>query len=448
MASSSGWSSDLCGGADTIVARATPGGRGALAVIRVSGPETSALALKVCPGLDLNSAWRAHLVTVHDTIGAPLEQAVAVPFLAPRSYTGEDMLEVTVHGAPHLVEAVIDAFVSAGGRRAEPGEFTRRAVANGKLDLVQAEAVGDLIAADTAWQLRLAREQLSGKLSVQFGDLRSDLVGLLAILEASLDFEAQGVVVAREEVVVERDRCLSKLDDLLATAGAGELIRDGARVAILGPPNAGKSTLFNHLCGSEKAIVSPHPGTTRDLLEAELDLGGVRVVIQDTAGLRAGGDAVEAEGRRRALGAAASASAVVLLWAADAPEGSSAPEIPSDLPILRVRSKADLAAGRAPEDGWLPVSCRTGEGVARLLGELTELFGQEVAEFGGEVAIAARHRTALEEARTELVGCDLEHPEVAVEAARWALLRVSEMMGEVPSEEVLDEVFSTFCIGK
>ena len=448
MASSSGWSSDLCGGADTIVARATPGGRGALAVIRVSGPETSALALRVCPGLDLGSAWSARLVTVHDAAGVPLEQAIAVPFLAPRSYTGEDMLEVTVHGAPHLVEAVIEAFVSAGGRRAEPGEFTRRAVANGKLDLVQAEAVGDLIAADTAWQLRLAREQLSGKLSARFVELRSELVGLLAILEASLDFEAQGAVVTEEEVGVQRDRCLSKLDDLLATAGAGELIRDGARVAILGPPNAGKSTLFNHLCGSERAIVSPHPGTTRDLLEAELDLDGVRVVIQDTAGLRTGGDAVEAEGRRRALGAAASAAVVVLLWAADTPEGSSAPKVPSDLPVLRVRSKADLAAGRAPEDGWLPVSCRTGEGVARLIGDLTELVGREVADFGGEVAIAARHRRALEEARAELVGCDPGPPEVAVEAVRWALHRVREMMGEVPSEEVLDEVFSAFCIGK
>lgn len=358
------------------------------------------------------------------------------------------MLEVTVHGAPHLVEAVIAAFVSAGGRPAEPGEFTRRAVANGKLDLIQAEAVGDLIAADTAWQLRLAREQLSGKLSKHFIELRSDLVGLLAVLEASLDFEAQGAEVTEEEVVMQRDRCLSRLDGLLATAGAGERIRDGARVAILGPPNAGKSTLFNHLCGSERAIVSPHPGTTRDLLEAELDLDGVRVLIQDTAGLRVAGDDVEAEGRRRALGAAASAAVVVLLWAADAPEGSPAPEASAGAPLLRVRSKADLAAGRERVDGWLPVSCRTGVGLAGFLGELKELVCGEVADLGGEVAIAARHRRALEEARAELVACDPTRPEEAVEAARSAQHKVSEMMGKIPSEEVLDEVFSTFCIGK
>lgn len=417
-------------------------------MIRVSGPKTAALALKVCPGLDFNSAWRACLVTVHDAAGAPLERAVAVPFSAPRSYTGEDMLEVTVHGAPYLVGAVIEALVSAGGRRAEPGEFTRRAVANGKLDLIQAEAVGDLIAADTAWQLRLAREQLSGKLSERFVELRSDLVGLLALLEASLDFEAQGAEVTDEEVVIQRDRCLSTLDGLLATAGAGELVRDGARVAILGPPNAGKSTLFNRLCGSERAIVSPQPGTTRDLLEAELDLDGVRVLIQDTAGLRTAGDEVEAEGCRRALGAAASAAAVVLLWAADARGGSPAPEVSSGMPLLRVRSKADLAPGRAQADGWLPVSCRTGEGLASLRGLLKELVCREVADFGGEVAIAARHRRALEEARAELIDCDPKRPEVAVEAARSAQHRVSEMMGEIPSEEVLDEVFSAFCIGK
>ncbi len=349
-ASLNGLSSDLAGGADTIVARATASGRGALAVIRVSGSESAEIARRLCPGLQFSRGWEAAVVELFDADGESLERAVAVPYPGPRSYTGEDMLEVSVHGSPYLVEAAIETCIAAGARRAEAGEFTRRAVANGKLDLIQAEAVADLIAADSANQLRNAREQLAGRLSAEFLDLRRMLVGLLAFFEAALDYEAQGVVVEAGEIAERLAECRVQLQELLQTAAAGERIRGGLRVVILGPPNAGKSTLFNCLCGSERAIVSPQPGTTRDVIDAEVEISGVRVVLQDTAGLRVGGDTVEAEGHRRAKSAAAAADLAVFLWPTDAEEPEPAVDAMAGLEVIRVRSKADLGAGRGVGD--------------------------------------------------------------------------------------------------
>jgi tRNA modification GTPase len=447
-ASSSGLSSDLAGGADTIVARATPAGRGALALIRVSGTQAAACAARVCPDHSFRVGWKASLTTLRDTEGEALERAVVTSFPAPRSYTGEDMLEVSVHGSPYLIAAVIEAFVAAGARPAEAGEFTRRAVANGKLDLVQAEAVRDLVAADTAWQHRNARQQLAGALSAEFKRLRGALVALLASVEASLDFEAQGVAVPAGEVEAQLKDCCRQLTALLATADAGERLREGLRLVILGPPNAGKSTLFNHLAGTERAIVSPHPGTTRDLVETELDLGGVRIVVQDTAGLRADGDEIEAEGHRRAQAAAAAADLAVVLWAINADDDLAPPEVPEDLPAIRVRSKVDLAAGTTIADGWLGISCHSGEGLEKFRGELLRGVLGDVPDLGGAVAIAARHRCALEGAASELESCDVGSPETMADNVRLALRAVDALIGEVSTDDVLDEIYSSFCIGK
>jgi tRNA modification GTPase len=441
-------SSDLAGGADTIVARATPAGRGALALIRISGAQAAACAARVCPDHSFAGGWKTTLATLHNRAGEAIERGVVTSFPAPRSYTGEDMLEVTVHGSPYLVDTVIDAFVAAGARPAEAGEFTRRAVANGKLDLVQAEAVRDLVAADTARQHRNARQQLAGALSAEFKRLRGALVALLALVEASLDFEAQGIEVPVGEVEARREECRTQLSDLLATADAGERLREGLRVVILGPPNAGKSTLFNYLAGSERAIVSPHPGTTRDLVEAELDLGGVRIVVQDTAGLRAGGDEIEAEGHRRAQAAAAAADLGVVLWVMDAGGESAPPDVPEWLPAIRLRSKVDLAPGTMVTDGWLGISCHSGEGLDDFRDELLRRVLGDVPDLGGAVAIAARHRRALEEAAAELERCDIESPETAAENVRWALRAVDALIGEVSTDDVLDEIYSSFCIGK
>ncbi len=448
-ASSRELSSALAGGADTIVARATASGRGALAVIRVSGPDAARVAARVCPAIDFERGWRAMLAPIHDRDGVVIEHGIAVAYPAPRSYTGEDLFETTVHGSVILVETVITACLAAGARRAEAGEFTRRAVANGKLDLVQAEAISDLVAAETATQLRNARLQVAGVLSAEFRRLRDELVGLTGLLEAALDFEDRGVEIPETEIQEQQKQCRRGIDQLLETAAAGEKIRDGLRVVILGPPNAGKSTLFNYLCGSERAIVSPQPGTTRDVLEAELEIDGVRMMVQDTAGLRECGDVVEVEGHRRAMGAAAAADLLIVMWALDSPAGEEPSAIPGGQPAIRIRSKADTAPERKVEEGWLRVSCLSGEGLDALRGAIGAVASTGVADLGGGVAIAERHRAALAVAREEIHGISTGQPaEIAAERMRRAVAAVEGLIGEITTEEVLDEVFGTFCIGK
>lgn len=237
---------------------------------------------------------------------------------------------------------------------------------------------------------------------------------------------------------------------MLGTARSGERIRDGVRVAIVGPPNSGKSTLFNCLLGRERAIVMPHPGTTRDVVEGELELDGLRVVLADTAGLRATVDPVEQEGVRRAEAAVASAHVVVELWPSDASQPARTVRVEPPQVTLRVRSKVDLGDGErsAGHGGWLPVSCVTGEGLDALRSALRAEVTAEVDDLGGRVAIAERHRRALERADHELLSADADQPELLAEAVRWALREVHELTGEVATEELLDEVFGTFCIGK
>ena len=447
MDSSSGWSSALAGGADTIVARSTPAGRAGLAVIRVSGGAARELAAAVCPDLEFNRGWQASLVRLLGADGEVIDRAVVLPYPGPRSYTGEDMLELTVHGSPWVIRATIDALIAAGGRQAEPGEFTRRAVANGKLDLVQAEAVNELAAAETAAQARMAQAQVSGVLSHEFSELKNGLTELLAVLEATLDFSHHEIPYDRRAALAGRARCAEDIRSLMATAAAGRRLRDGVRVAILGPANSGKSTLFNALVGTERAIVSPHAGTTRDLVEAELEIGGVRVVLQDTAGLEAATDPVELEGIRRARGAAAAADAVVVLWPADRNDRPELGAIEGQ-PVIRLRSKIDVDPTAAVPEGWLPLSCRTDRGMDELRRELVAAVAADVVDLGGQVAVAERHRSALETALAELESGDFEAPELAAEAVRAALDAVRGILGEVVTEDVLDRVFAGFCIGK
>ncbi len=440
-ASSSGLSSVLAGGADTIVARATPAGRGALAVIRLSGPACFRVGRALCAGLDESRSWHAQLVTIAG------ERAVAVPFRAPRTFTGEDMLELTVHGAPYLVRRLLETCLELGCRPADPGEFTRRAVANGKMDLLQAEGLRDLVAAETEWQARLARAQAGGELSRRMGRLRERLVDLLARVEAALDFAAQEIVIDHEDLERRRRGVMEELGALLAGAAVGERVREGLRLVILGPPNAGKSTLFNGLLRRERAIVAPHPGTTRDVLEAGIEVAGVPVVVVDTAGLGAGGDALEVEAQRRTRSAMATAGAVLWLHPADDPGRPEPP--PLQVPWIGVLSRADLApARRVEEPGWQRLSLTTGEGWEELSVRLEELALGGVADLGGEVAIAARHRVHLESAAGRLQELDLAAPELAAEDLRAALGALAELTGEVADGEVLEAVFATFCLGK
>ncbi len=442
---SSGLSSALAGGADTVVARATAEGRGALAVVRLSGPDAGRIAREVCSGLDPDRPWQAQLVEVTGDL-VPGERAVAIPYRAPRSATGEDMVEMVLHGSSFVVDCVLEQCVAAGARRAAPGEFTRRAVANGKLDLLQAEAVRDLIAAETRFEYQAAQRQLRGELSARFGRLRGELTAVLALLEAELDFPGHGVepepgAVARRLAVVRQE-----IDDLVAGATRRELARGGIRVVLVGARNAGKSTLFNRLIGRPRAIVAETPGTTRDVLEATTEIAGVRVVLVDTAGTGRGGDAVEREGMARAAAAVAEAHVVVALWPADTAEGPPQISLPPGGESVLVWSKADLGSGGG--EGWLRVSARSEEGLLELEARLASAVRAVIGDEDGPVAAGARHRRALERARDELSAIDPGAPELAAEGVRWTLAELAELTGEVLTEDVLDEVFATFCIGK
>jgi tRNA modification GTPase len=448
--SSNGLSSALAGGADTVVAVATGGGRAALALIRLSGPESHRVAAEVCPAMGRAGERVATVTAVRGNGGDTLDHGVGVLFSGPRSYTGEDMLELTVHGSPYLVGRVVASFTAAGARPAAPGEFTRRAVANGKMDILQAEAVHDLVTAETAQQLRNARRQLAGELSGPCRELRAAIIAARAEVEAGLDYEAQGVSVtdsARDQAVGD---CLGHLDRLLLTAVAGDRLRNGMRVAICGPPNSGKSTFFNYLCGLERAIVAAEPGTTRDVIEAQLEIEGRPVTVADTAGLRASGDEVEVEGQRRAMAVAADADLVLWLESVDTATG----EAPwarlgrADHDLIRVRSKVDLEPGAAADEGWLRLSCHTGEGVAELMDRVRATVAGDGESNGDDVMISARHQTLLQRARREVAACRGAPPELAAEHLRWAQQAVAEVVGEVSSDDVLDEIFRVFCIGK
>jgi len=441
---SSGLSSVLSGGADTIVARATAAGAGALAVIRVSGPETVRLAGVLCPEIDMGAPWRARVVRLQDGAGQFIEDAIAIPYRSPRSYTGEDMLELMVHGSPWIVETLVETVVSAGGRHATAGEFTQRAVANGKMDLVQAEAVHEVIQAETLWQARMAREQLHGALSKEFRVLKDKLILFLAEIEGSLDFEEQGAVVDYRALEQAREECEKGVEKLLDTVAVGVRVREGARIVIIGAPNSGKSTLFNTLLSRERAIVTETPGTTRDVLEADLEIAGLPVALVDTAGFREAKDPAEAEGIRRAEQEVSRADLVLELFSAG--EGGRPVNQPQGERRLAIVSKMDLMDG-AVENG-LAISCVTGEGLDRLRKEIHLRISAPMGSMTGSVAVNARHSRALERARSHLDGISGLPLEVAALEVRSAAKILDELLGSVDDQEVLDAVFSTFCVGK
>jgi tRNA modification GTPase len=437
-------SSVLAGGGDTIVARATPEGRGALAIIRVSGPEAFEWARKVTPALDTERGWRAQLIGV-TCDEEEIERAIAVAYRAPRSYTGEDMVELFIHGSTFLVGEVIRASVAAGCRVAEPGEFTFRAVANSRMDLLQAEAIRDLIASETGAQARDARRQLKGELSEEVQEIRRQMMELEAGLEAAIGFEEQGVAVGIEELEWRRKEILTGIEQLIAREERGERIREGVKVVITGHTNSGKSTLFNYLVGRERAIVAPEPGTTRDTIEAEIEIAGMKVTLVDTAGLRCDGGEIEREGMRRARRSAAESDCEMSLWSVDQAEEPD--QLGDGVRCLKLRTKADLGGGDVSAGEWLKVSVKDGDGMERMIERLEELVRGSDRE-DDRVTISRRHGQKLREAREELQQCRMDQLELAAEAMRWARRRLEELTGEIVDEDVLDQVFSSFCLGK
>ena len=441
----------------TIFALASAAGRAGVAVVRVSGPAASR-ALETLSSQPLPSPRRASLCRLHDGAGERLDDAIVLWFPAPHSYTGEDVVELHLHGGRAVVRDVLEALAAIPGLRpAEPGEFTRRAFDNGKLDLAEVEGLADLIDAETAGQRRQALRQLDGGLSALVEGWRARLVHILAHLEADIDFPdedlPEGVAAA---VAPEIEELATEMRRHLDDGRRGEILREGFHIAIIGPPNAGKSSLLNWLAQRDAAIVSDIAGTTRDVVEVRLDLGGWPVIVADTAGLRETAETVEQEGIRRARARAEAADLVIALLDADRwPE--SDPEVLRAIHdadnLLLMLNKADLGAPSDPHlDGrsLLPISVRTGENLDRLLGEIQARVGERLDRDGeAPVLTRLRHREAVTESLAALERFpDAPLPELAAEEVRLAARALGRITGKVDVEDLLDVIFRDFCIGK
>lgn len=438
----------------TIFALSSGRAPAAIAIIRVSGAHARIALEKLCGKMP--APREAHVTTLRDSAGDGIDEAVALWFPAPHSATGEDVAEFQIHGGHAVIAALFDALGKIENLRpAEPGEFTRRAFENGKLDLTEAEGLDDLIHADTDRQRRQALRQLKGLLGEKAESWRMQIIEASALIEAGIDFSDEGDVSA--ELVAPALRKIaalkSEIEETLAASAQSERMRDGLVVAIAGPPNAGKSTLLNRLARREAAIVSPYAGTTRDVIEVHLDLDGYPVTLIDTAGIRDTHDPVEQEGVRRARERARNSDLV--FWLVDAGDDVP-PEVDGELdrvPIWIARNKIDIAAsGRTKlRADAFDISASRGDGVPELIAGLV-LFAQNFFGSGESGIISrARHRTLLREAADALgqaLASSSQGDELIAENLRTAIHSLGRLTGRVDVEDILDVIFREFCIGK
>lgn len=442
----------------TIFALASGMGRAGIAVIRISGPAAGEALRRLAGRDDLPPPRKARRADFYDE-DTSIDRGLTLWFPAPASFTGEDVAELHVHGGPAVIRAVCDALAKVPGLRpAEPGEFSRRAFQNGKMDLTEAEGLADLVDAETEAQRRQALRQMEGALGRLYETWRGGLIAVLARLEAELDFPDEGDV-PQDRALAAVMPVLAGLEIALAThltdGARGERLRDGIQIAILGPPNAGKSSLLNALAKRDAAIVSAIAGTTRDVLECHLDLGGYPVVVADTAGLREAGDPIEAEGVRRAKARGAAADLKLIVVEAGGSLEGVAQLI--DRNALVVINKTDIKQADlklrgidGAQPAIYPVSVKTGSGMPALIDGLTAEVRQRLESAAYHPAITrARHRAALEECR-EAVDRALNGaaPELVAEDVRLAARAIGRITGRVDVEDVLDVVFREFCIGK
>jgi tRNA modification GTPase len=444
---------------DTVAAVATPPGFGGVGIVRISGPLTVLIAEAV---LGARPAPRtATFTTFRDTDGAAIDQGIALYFPAPRSFTGEDVLELQGHGGPVVMDLLLRRVLAMGARLARPGEFSERAFVNGKIDLAQAEAIADLIESATETAARLATRTLEGVLSRRVADLVEGLIHLRTFVEAALDFPDEDIdLLTGPQVATQAARLVHETRDLIASARQGQLVREGLQVVIAGPPNAGKSSLLNALCGTDRAIVTAVPGTTRDLLREAIQIDGMPLHLIDTAGLRPSADPIEQEGIRRARRQIEQADQV--LWVFDGladPEhrATASVELPARIPVTFVRNKVDLtgfSAGRRDTLAGveIAVSALTGTGLDALRAHLKAIAGFQGAD-SGEFLARRRHLDALERALEHLEQAQLTlaatgGAELAAEDLRQAQQTLGEITGAFTSEDLLGRIFAGFCIGK
>ena len=446
---------------DTICAIATPPGAGGLGIVRVSGPHVQDIAK--CLLGHLPQPRYATLANFPDDSGEAIDSGIVLFFSGPASFTGEDVLELQGHGGPFVLQQLMQRVLDLGARAARPGEFSERAFLNDKLDLAQAEAIADLIESSTDAAARAAQRSLQGVFSQQVNSLQASLTELRVFVEAAIDFPDEEIDFLAESDVLQRlDKTSQKLGELLQEARQGRLLRDGIVLAIIGRPNAGKSSLLNALSGQDSAIVTEIPGTTRDVLREQIELDGIPVHLADTAGIRETSDRIEAEGVRRARLALESADLALLVedvTATHAEHDDLALELPPNVGCIRVANKIDLgvAAYRQQKErgGVMPdlwISVKTGQGMEQLRSRIREAVGAaDHAE--GSFSARQRHIDALNRAQRHLASGraqlqDSMAGELLAEELRLTQRALGEITGEFLPDDLLGEIFASFCIGK
>ena len=444
----------------TIAAISTPAGRGGIGVLRLSGPDARPIAARVLrfrrpPAW---TSWHAFLAELADSEGTTIDQVVVTYYAAPRSYTAEDVVEIACHGAPVVLGAALDQLLAAGARLANPGEFTLRAFLNGRIDLPRAEAVHDLIQATTLYQARVAAQQIDGAVSRRLAPLKEQLLGLITLLEAGIDFAEDDIDVApTAQIVGQLEPLLAQTRALVKSYAYGKLVHDGLSLAIVGRPNAGKSSLFNRLLQQDRAIVTDIPGTTRDLVSETAEVHGLPVRFIDTAGIREGGDRVETLGIERSYAAMADADCTLLVIDLSQPAGPLDAVLAARVagPLLVVGNKCDLPRRNSTASlpvSALPVSALTGEGIDELRNRIHALVAPEGVQEAGFLT-SLRHARLLDE-----VLLALERAKVAAEEhvphemllldLYSALTPLDAITGATTADDILNRIFATFCIGK
>ncbi|MCM1377347.1 MAG: tRNA uridine-5-carboxymethylaminomethyl(34) synthesis GTPase MnmE [Prevotella sp.] len=460
---------------DTIAAIATPSGEGGIAVIRISGPQAITIAQSCWKGANLGIAesHSAHLGTITDTDGTPLDQAVATIFRTPRSFTGEDTVELSIHGGRWLQQSVLNRIIQAGARPATAGEFSQRAFLNGRIDLAQAEGIADLIAANSHAAHRLAISQTTGSFSRKLEQLRLKLIDFAAMLELELDFSEEDVEFADRQALLQLcDKTILTVKKLTESFNAGRMYKEGIPVVIAGKPNAGKSTLLNNLLEDDLAIVSEIPGTTRDIIEATTEINGIRFRFSDTAGLHDSTEIIEQKGIERAIKRIESSS--IILWLVDSTDihSDQMPDfnIPEDSTVITVYTKVDLLnkdayqATHHPQDPQsstkqgdtskieITISAKTSEGIEELKAKISETASIDTAT--DDIIISnARHYSALLRAAESLRRArqTIEQglsPVLTAMDVREATAAIAEITGQITTTDLLQTIFSHFCIGK
>lgn len=443
---------------DTIAAIATAPGRGGVGIIRLSGPQAHAIAQPIVGQLP-PVRYARHGVFIDPRTQDPIDDGLCLVFTAPHSYTGEDVVELQGHGGPVVLDHLLNLLVQLGARLARPGEFTERAFLNGRIDLTQAEAVADLIDAGSTAAAQAASRALRGGFSDRIAPLTTALIALRVSIESALDFPEEEIDFLSDPLIAKQNQqLLHDFDELLAQTEQGVLLREGMRIALIGQPNAGKSSLLNQLAGEDRAIVTDIAGTTRDVLRAEIQIDGLPVHIIDTAGLRHSDDPIEQEGIRRAWLEIEQADVILLLQDDRdnlCPNDQALRAQMPAKPLIEVHNKIDLTgaiAGFNTERGILNISAKTGAGIPELRSQLKQLMGFKSTE-GGQFIARRRHLDALIQARAEIAAAEIalthhKAGELAAESLRRAQMELDQITGKFTADDLLGEIFSNFCIGK